>query len=160
MTLDDGYVPMNLFGKDHWSTLAYAEIEAVECGGFQVGFDARMRQGRQHFRVMYEECRRPKRINGGHRGIVMRPEHGSRLNDGSFVENHDDWHCIQDMVAAGLMGVKKRGLIMPLVEEMEPGVVLHLTPLGHAIVASLRRHKAEGGNFAEFRFAPEAHETA
>ncbi|UTU09558.1 hypothetical protein CcrBL47_gp272c [Caulobacter phage BL47] len=160
MTLDDGYVPITLFGKDHWSMLAYAEIEAVECGGFQVGFDARMRQGRQHFRVMHEECRRPKRINGGHQGVVMRAEHGSRLNDGTYIENHDDWHCVQDMVAAGLMGVKKRDLILPLVEEMEPGVFLHLTSLGHDVVSRLRRHKADGGNFAGFRFDPAAYAIA
>ena len=45
MKLEDGYVPPNLFGKDHWSTLAYMETIMVDCGGFQVGADPRMRAG-------------------------------------------------------------------------------------------------------------------
>ncbi|AXQ69283.1 hypothetical protein HOU02_gp442 [Caulobacter phage CcrBL9] len=160
MTLDDGYVPITLFGKDHWSMLAYAEVVMVDCQGFQVGYDARMRQGRQHFRVMHEQCRRPRRVNGGHDGAVMKPEFGSRLNNGTFIENHDDWHCVQDMVHAGLMGVRRRDLILPLIEEMEPGEVLHLTPLGQEVAGRLRAHKAAGGNFSGFRYTPEAHEVA
>lgn len=155
MTLDDGYVPMALWGKDHWSMLAYAETVMIDHAGFQVGYDARMRQGRQHYRVMLEECRRPKRTNGGHEGVVMKSEYGSRLNDGSFIEGHDDWHCVQDMVIEGLLGVKINGLVVPSIEEMEPGVMLHLTDLGRDVAGKLRAHKADGKNFAEFRFDKE-----
>jgi hypothetical protein len=33
MRADDGYIDIHLWGKDHWSTLAYIETVMVECGG-------------------------------------------------------------------------------------------------------------------------------
>jgi hypothetical protein len=65
---------------------------------------------------------------------------GSRLRDGSFVPNHDDWCCIQDMCEAGFFTVV----------EIEPGVVLQFTEIGKLMAAKLREHKRDGGNFAEF----------
>ncbi len=43
-------VPVELWSKDHWSTLAYIETVMVEHGGrFEVGWDPRMRQNRRNF---------------------------------------------------------------------------------------------------------------
>lgn len=158
MHADDGYIEIEKFGDDHWSTLAYAETVMVENQGFQVGFDGRMRQGRRHFRVMLSQCPRPRRQNhaGPAAAVVMQPQYATKLADGTQVEGHDDWHCVQDLVYAGLMGIKRGdGMILPLPDDMEPGVTLFLTPLGEQAVSALRRHKTEGGGFATFRFAPE-----
>ncbi len=157
MRLDDGYVPIQQFGPDHWSTLLYAETVMVDCAGFQVGFDPRMRQGRAHFRVMAEQYARPKRTtrHSVAQGAVMDKQHSTRLHDGSVVDGHDDWHCVQDLINAGLLGMKRHdGIVLPLVEDCDPGVVLHLTPLGSEVVRQLRDFKAAGGSVSSHAFVP------
>jgi hypothetical protein len=135
-------VPMNRWGKDHWSTLAYVEHVAVECAGFQVGSDARMKSNRRHTRLLSQGCPNPKRAKStSAMGMIMRPEHATKLKDGTLLANHDDWACLQDFVAEGLF---KPGL------ELEPGTVLAFSERGHALTAALRVHKASGGQFAQF----------
>lgn len=144
LTVDDN-IPMELWGKDHWSTLAYIETVMVDCNSFQVGLDARMKSNRHHFRVMSEQCSKPKRV-GSHSGhaVVMQPEHATVLNDGSLIKRHDDWCCLQDMAVAGLLSLPQ--------EDIEPGVHIHLSDLGREVANRLREHKAKGGQFAAFRF--------
>ncbi len=115
----------------------------VDCGGFQVGRDPKMKSNRRHFRVMAELCPNPKRNDKkGSLAIIMQPEHATILNDKQQVANHDDWCCMQDMAAAGLFDLD--------VDAIEPGTTLHLSVHGQNIVAALRNHKANGGRFADF----------
>ena len=65
-------VPMDQWGKDHWSTLGYVEAVSVENAGFQVGSDPRMKTNRRHTRVL-AACPRPKRTAGFTLGVVMEP---------------------------------------------------------------------------------------
>jgi hypothetical protein len=141
------YVPMSAWGKDHHSTVAYAETVMVECGGFQVGLDSRMRSSRRNFRVMSLECPRPKRPGrpDGHLAVAMSTEHGTRLNNGQTLQGHDDWACLQDAAREGLFTAGP--------EDIEPGVTLHLSDRGRQYCAELRAHKASGGNFATFVFS-------
>ena len=139
----DDYVQSEQWSADHWSTLAYMETVMVECGGFQIGRDPRMRSNRAHFRVMQEQCPNPKRPSRDPAGVVMKPEHGTRLRDGTVLPGHDDWCCLQDMAAAGYLTCD--------VEDAEPGVSVHLSELGQLNAAALRSHKAHGGKFADFR---------
>jgi len=140
MRLPDGYVPVALFGKDHWSTLAYMETVMVECAGFEVGFDPRMRQNRRNYRVMWEQVPHPKRVDSrSARGMVMDLKYSTKMKDGSVVQGHDDWSCVQDMANAGF-----------LTAVVEPGKVLHLTPLGRKMSDELRAHKRAGGSFGNF----------
>lgn len=136
------YVPPALWGKDHWSLLAYIETVIVDCGGFHVGFDPRMRQNRRNFRVMSEQCINPKRPGPPSRGIPMDPKYGTRLNNNSFIENHDDWMCVQDFINAGILEGADSSL--------EPGDVLYLTEQGRVLANRLREHKAAGGSFSKF----------
>ena len=147
--LGDAYVPIARWGPDHWSTLAYLETVAVDCAGFQVGADAKMRSNRRNFRVMHEECARPKRYGRWLPGIVMADHHGTRLNDGTTLPHHDDWCCVQDMAAEGLFDQS--------VEAVQPGVVLRLSVKGDRVVTALRAHKRAGGSFAAFRYEEEVH---
>lgn len=133
-------VPMDRWGKDHWSTLAYLETVAVDHGGFQVGVDARMKTNRRHARVLMA-CPRPKRSAPATMAQVMAPEHATRLRDGTVVPQHDDWACVQDFVGEGLFADGA---------EVEPGAVLRLSERGLALAAALRAHKAAGGQFREF----------
>jgi hypothetical protein len=124
------FVPPELWGQDHWSTLAYIETKLVE-GPYPVQFDARMRQNRRNYRVL----ERPNK--GLLSGVPMSPEHGSRLADGTYLPWHDDWCCVQDMLAAGLFAPGY----------FEVGFPLKLSTRGYAATAALRKHKAEGGKF-------------
>lgn len=142
----DAYIPMSVWSKDHWTTLAYIESVMVDVGSFQVGADPRMKSNRRHYRVMLEECPRPKRANPSHAGLlVMRPEHSTRIKVAGLpqtVDNHDDWMCVQDMAHAGLFTVGPEGI--------EPGEELHFSDLGKQLSSRLRQHKMEGGQFAAF----------
>lgn len=152
MRPNEGYVELAEFGQDHWSTLAYAETVMMDHAGFQVGFDGSMRQGRRNYRIMKEQCSRPKR-NRPSMGVVMDVKYSTRLRNDEQVAGHDDWHCIQDMISAELMGVvdgsKPNGVDVS-VDRMEPGVTLTLTPRGWDIAQQLRRHKAAGGRWKDF----------
>lgn len=148
MAYENEYVPMNKWGKDHWSTLAYVETVMVDCNGFQVGRDAHMKSNRRHFRIMAEDCPNPKRTkNSSSLAICMLPQYATILNDQQQVPNHDDWCCVQDMAAEGLFTVDVSGV--------EPGVVLHLSDYGHTVVSALRKHRADGGKFSNFSFEGE-----
>jgi hypothetical protein len=153
MTDHSDYVLPPLFGKDHWSTLAYAETVMVDVGGFQVGFDVRMRQSRRNYRVMREMCRRPKRVRQGpDHGCMWESKYSTVLADKSMVEGHDDWSCIQDMAQAGFFTVGEQ---IVGADQVEPGVILHLSPLGRSMAERLRAYKAAGGTFGNFRFESE-----
>jgi len=149
MNLDDGYVPLELFGKDHWSTLAYAETVMVDCGGFQIGLDPRMRQCRRHYRVMHDFCKNPKRLSSApNHGCMWNDNYSTTLNDGSKVIGHDDWHCIQDLAEAGMFSVEGKVIAAA---DCEPGETLLLSELGREYVGRLRDHKSQGGTFSNFR---------
>lgn len=145
MSYENGYIPMDKWAKDHWSTFAYIETVMVDCGGFQVGRDAMMKSNRRHFRVMAEQCPNPKRTkNTGALAICMSPEHATILNDQQQLPGHDDWCCMQDMAAQGLFDLD--------VDHIEPGVTLHLSELGFKVASELRRHLSNNGKMAAFSF--------
>jgi len=127
------YIPVEVWGKDHWSTLAYIDALMVDHKGkFEMKGDARMRSNRRHFRLMPTP-----------NGVTMSPEHGSRLLDGSIVAGHDDWCCVQDFANAGLLNRTP--------EQLEPGVVFKLSTKGNELVERLRVHKKNGGTFSNFK---------
>ncbi len=118
--------------------LAYFETVQVENAGVEVKFDARIRQNRRHFRVM------PKTHSGNMTyGIPMDRDYGSRLNDGTFIPNHDDWNCVQDFANEGLLAESP--------EQIDTLSVLHLSDKGHDLCNRLREHKSKGGNFSDFQ---------
>jgi hypothetical protein len=139
------YIPMSHWGKDHWSTLGYVEVIMVECGGFQVGTDPRMKSSRRNFRVMAQGCPHPKRPTlGSAFAYAMELTQSTKLNDGQVVSGHDDWACVQDMAAEGLF---QQGP-----DAVEPGTVLTLSEKGVAIVNALREFKRNQGQYGQFRW--------
>ena len=147
----DQFIPMAHWGRDHWTTLAYMDHVMTDCAGFEVGLDPRMRSNRHNYRIMFPRAaRRPARLGqtaaAQALAIAMKPEHTSRLSGGAVSTNHDDWSCIQDMAAAGLLTVDPSGV--------EPGEVLHWSDAGRALAAELRAHKAAGGNCSVFQPTP------
>jgi hypothetical protein len=140
------FIPIHLWGKDHWSTLAYLETHDVDRGGFKVQFDPRMRQNRRNFRIMPKSRQSQQEMGIG---VVMHPEYGSRLNNGKYAKNHDDWNCVQDFAEAGFLRIGENTITA---EEVQPNEVLHLTDLGRSCALRLREHKAKGGTFSNFKF--------
>lgn len=136
------HIPMDLWSKDHWSTLAYIETVMMDCGGFEIGLDARMKTNRRNFRVFQEQCPTPKRPWPKQMAISMRPEHATRLKDGTQIDSHDDWACLQDMAASGFFNEPPG--------DIDVGATVTLSDKGRTIVNALRAHKSNGGHFANF----------
>jgi len=113
------------FGKDHWSTFAYAEICAVDNHG---RMDIR--------RLRVNETKRPIRSNG----LGWNPEYGTRDKQGNIPDTaHDDIDCLDDLEHIGLLVT---GTLV------NPTAVL--TELGKKVAHELRVHKMNGGQFREF----------
>lgn len=133
----NSYVPVSKWGKDHWSTFAYLETRAVDHKG--IVDNSRMRCNvRLHKEFAFE--------NFGN--VVSGDKYPTRLKQGE-LEKHDDWSCLEDMVATGLLRaftrVKFHGQIFGNSEAR-----VELTELGQIYAEQLRRHKMNGGAFATF----------
>ena len=130
-------VPMKLWGKDHYSTLAYVECCVVDdqvAPGIGVMERTRLRAN-------------PDR----HSMVAHLPgwdeNHGTRLK--GFVDRnttpkllltfHDDWDCLDDMEAEGLITMYSMA-----------NCYIQITDLGMRVAQQLRQHKAHGGTFADF----------
>lgn len=116
------HVPMDQFGRDHWSTLAYLETVAVDHGG-RIAFQ-RMRCDRTrhpHYAHM------PLELEGG--------RYPTRLKGGVERDDHDDWDCLDDLEAAGL--------VLSIGTGAQP--IVKMTPEGLRIAAALRKHRADSG---------------
>jgi len=132
------------FGKDHWSLLAYIECICVDGkkGVGEIDF-AKMRINRQ------SESHCPLPVGARSHVGAWEEDYGTRL-DGYWKENdttdktrrlpqHDDWDCLEDLEEAGLVEILStiNGFVK-------------MTDGGMMIAAFLRKHKADGGNFAGF----------
>ena len=143
-------VPMERWGRDHWSTLAYIETRIV---------DHRGRIEHDHMRC--DVNRHPQMFAAKRRGLLLGTLPGQRkyptmLRGNVELPDHDDYDCLDDMIAAGLveahMPPPPAGtLITGLVEsEMMTRATFTLTGAGQAMAARLREHKGSGGSWASF----------
>lgn len=130
------YIPVERWGKDHWSTFAYLETRAVDQKG--VIDNRRMRC---NLRLHREFA-----FNVGF-GAIDGSAYPTRLRDGQ-AEPHDDWSCLEDMVAAGLVHAEFHRSASKAFGGGEARVTL--TPEGLQVAAALRAHKANGGSFGDF----------
>ena len=143
-------IPVARFGADHASTLAYIETVCTEQREFGIGHDPHMRVSRRHFRIFCEAFgeKAAVHVHGraftefGYRGHPITAENGTRLRDGSVVAGHDDWDCLEDLAAVGLLelGPNLR----------DRAITARLTPKGQKLAAALRAHKQSGGTFSSF----------
>lgn len=140
--------PIDKWGSDHWSTLAYIETVVVDCQGFHVGYDPRMRTMRRNYRLLLDQGNAKRATKTVASAFNPRPilgtEYPTRLKGGVLLERHDDWDCVIDMIAAGIFTFQD-------VDEDPPlGKTLVFSKKGRTIANELRDHKARGGKFAEF----------
>ena len=134
------------FGKDHNSLLAYIETLQVDTSTPGVGtLDKR--------RVRCNPKRHPLQavnMNANSACSGWEPSYGTRLagywdekgvvNPKEMIEDHDDWDCMDDLEAAGMVEIIS----------LANGFV-RLTDKGLQVAALLRAWKAKGGYFSTFR---------
>jgi hypothetical protein len=137
--------PIVRWGKDHWSLLAYVECVCVDGSDTIGAIDKR--------RVRCNPATHP--LHNAVFGVPWKPEYGTRLRGffdfpnradavasemaGLQLLAHDDWDCLDDLEAAGLVEIisTTNGFV-------------RMTKTGIAESAALREHKISGGNFANF----------
>jgi hypothetical protein len=120
------FVPMKMWGRDHWSTLAYLETRCVDYNGSIQNLHLRCDPQGRHPQFAHVR-------NGG--------DYNTRLQEGKELTGHDDWDCIEDMIREGLVTWEGTGL----------NPVFRLTDRGIRIAHALRAHKLHGGNFGSFK---------
>ena len=118
-------VPIEDFGKDHWSTFGYIEIRVVDHDGRVVN---------EHLR-----CINKRHPFFAHRGGDA-TNYPTELRGGRKLSGHDDWDCLEDLENAGLLYNVGTGV----------NPVFRLTDRGREIAGQLRGHKGQGGQWAEF----------
>jgi hypothetical protein len=132
-------IPIEKWGKDHWNTLAYIETRAVDHRGEidnrQMRCDPRIHRSLANIMPFSGVV-----MNGG--------EYPTRLREGT-QSNHDDWSCVEDMEALGLLNeVTYKTTSSQAFGNAK--AVIQFTPKGSALAGQLRAHKARGGTFATF----------
>jgi len=117
-------LPKEVWGRDHESTMLYIETRCVDYGGVPVAAQMRTCKGR------------PRRgsVSGRDGALPLPPgDFPTHLADGTELYGHDDWDCVNDLVAAGLLEWLGTGLLP----------VFRLTDAGWEFVGKLRRAKAD-----------------
>ena len=124
-------IPMEKWGRDHWSTFAYIETVCVD------GFGAPELR-----KVQCNIGRHPELIY--YMPMTGEPQDGTpypiRLADGETVQDYDEWDCIDDMVV--------EGLLLPIGSGLTPR--FKMTDKGMEWAGRIRAHKAAGGSFSTF----------
>ncbi len=131
-------IPIEKWAKDHWSTFAYAGCVVTGKNGIPEKDKMRC-------------CiKRHPGMRGPHQQRIPRcGPYPTKIREGDKIvpdlqteveDWHDDYDCIEDMVAAGLLIISGTGI----------NPVWALTDAGWAIFKSLSDFKNKGGNFIDF----------
>ncbi len=131
------YLPAEVWGHDHFSTLAYVETCAVNDKG--ILNNNRMRCNARLHRPL---------ANIAMGRILDGSMYPTRLRDKALQENHDDWSCLEDFVAAGFAIVELKQVSLQLFGNFKARVTL--TEKGHKLGAAIREHSASGGRYGDF----------
>lgn len=139
----DAYIATDKWGVDHWSVLTYVYTCAID------------RAGMLDNRRMRTNLRIHRTLAGVHFGrAIDGGDHATRVKGGE-VQEHDDWSCLEDACAAGLVEVY---IATKYPEEFFGSDVAKVvfTQAGIYAANSLLAHKAGGGNFRDFVYIEEA----
>lgn len=140
------FVEVDRFHKDHYSTLAFIETRCVDHDG-RIDLRRMRCNGRRH-RLCIGEWRQKSSAmpgwNDRHSTVIRVDE------DTEMVEGHDDWDCVEDMIHAGWVEVKR---FEPHQTKLfHSSISLQLTEEGTEVINKLREHKRAGGSFSDFQF--------
>lgn len=126
-------VPVEQWGTDHLSTMTYIETVCVDQGGKIAPNKMRTKRSR----ILRGEVPMLSSLDLEMFGTLEEPE--TRLAGGKTLKRHDDWDCLDDLEAEGL------------VENLGTGMnpKLALTDAGWKLAGALRRARAEGKKYAD-----------
>jgi hypothetical protein len=139
-------IPVDKWGKDHWTLLSYMETLCVDSSKKGVGeIDKR--------RMRTNEKRHPLHAVNLNQGVgSWQADFGTRLAGywdslgrkvpKKQVRGHDDWDCLDDLEKIGFIEVIS-----------EANGFVKLTKKGMKVSGELRAYKAQGGMFSGFRWA-------
>lgn len=135
-------VNIDMFGKDHWSTLAYCECCCTDNAGKGFGTLARnrMRCNKERHPLLSAGLSWSDNYSSCLKGIDVKDTPEQALEKGTRLRGHDDWDCLDDLEAAGLIE------IISLIN-----CAVKMTDKGNEVAAKLRAHKANGGRFIDFQ---------
>ena len=158
MPMSNPRLPIDQWGKDHWSTFAYAESRCVDHRGVLANHHMRT-----HVR------RHPLFVARGVKSPGDGSQYPTRYKGGELAD-HDDWDCLNDMVEAGLIAVRPTDAALWEVPTGKRGPIKHdgrlqtqalvvqvkMTDLGDKVAGELRAHLKKKYNFQVFSpsFAP------
>lgn len=137
-------VPMERWGRDHWSLLAYVEDLCVNAPRSVGKMDHRRVRCNGQTHPLLDVNGQPWRPSWGTRlqgffEFADRSDAAAAEAAGVQLGAHDDWDALDDLAAAGL--VEPISLVNGFVTITEKGVRL---------AGEIRRHKAQGGQMAQF----------
>ncbi len=126
-------IPPKRWGKDHWSTFAYV---GTRCADYKGILDKNhMRTKRDKHPDLEGEAQ--KRFLCGDKEYPTKLKGYFEDKTKNFITDHDDWDCVEDMIAAGLL----------IKVDMAH---FQLTEKGWQVDNTLRQHKASGEMYADF----------
>lgn len=143
---DQGNVPMERWGKDHFTTLLYLETRTVDHHGEVDPF--KMRTSRRNWRLA------GKMPFSGEANIMgkdqyptrLRPVQGERakFDRVDLLGGHDDWECLYDMQAEDLLTFEVEDETKPYVR-YPLKVIVKLTDKGRDVCKEARKRREETG---------------
>lgn len=135
--------PIEHFGKDHWSLLAYAESTCVNgTEGFGNLSSNRMRCNKEKHPLLSSGNNWKTEYSTRLKGFFEFPDRSDAekaIQAGVMIEGHDDWDCLNDLDEAGLIEIKS----------LVNGSIT-MTKKGMELTNKIREHKCEGGSFSNF----------
>lgn len=131
-----GTVKMEDWRKDHWSMLAYIECRCVDFKG-KLDYKHVRCNDEVHFVLLPENV---NNLGVRYRKTEWHDRYSTRIRGSEQIRGHDDWDCVEDLQAAGLVK------IVSMVD-----LQIEMTGLGWEMINLLRQHKAAGGIFSTFR---------
>ena len=136
--------PVAKWGRDHWSTLLYVESRCVDYKG-EIA-NERMRTHPRVHRKLLGDAQALYGIGGDYPTV---------LRNGDTIDRHDDWSCLEEMVAHGLVVVVGERDRRPSQHFTGGEVTVRLTDLGWRVAHRIRRDRAEGTPTATWAPSPE-----
>lgn len=119
-------IPHNLFGVYHWMMLLRVEGWVVMNNG-----EIEAERMRTNFN------RRPPAPKGKQWDKLI---HSTRTNKGTLIDDHDDWDCLNDLVALGLVNI----------DIWKNKKIVSLTETGFQVYVRLRRYRQNGEDLNKF----------
>jgi hypothetical protein len=128
-------ITINKWGKDHWSLLAFMGVICTDYKGNINEMNMR--------RMRCNPSRHPLNVThtfGSPALMRWQLSYSTIIKSGAVIHDHDDWDCLDDLEAEGLL--ENIGTLV------NPMIVM--TEQGWDILSKLNQHKASGGKYRDF----------